>query len=368
MSLRSLSLATAAALVLASPSGAQSLIGTYSTTNPQGGAVTIVFRDAGGGKVGGTLSGNGNTFEISGMSQGNGAEGTVEGNGQKMFFGAAVEGDNLRLILAEPDANGQPNFQRATQLSFKRTAGVPAGGGQAAGGNPLGGGRAAAASDRYAGAWSSKDVQLSLSGGDGKYSGTLTHQGQNYPITLKDEGPGLSGTFTAGGSPYEVLIKHENGFLHLNTAGTTYMLAKGTGGANPLGGGANVAGGGGGRRSPEDEKMFQMFIANGWCSFSYKSGSTYSTTGGTTSTGKVYMNANGTVSATRSSETTSSGSSGQAYVGGQSGAQGFWKYENGVLYMGQTPQAMAPQQFKMTYNSNGYPIPIVNGTEYMICR
>ena len=31
-------------------------------------------------------------------------------------------------------------------------------------------------------------------------------------------------------------------------------------------------------------------------------------------------------------------------------------------------QQWVPQQFKMTFNSNGYPIPVVNGREYMHCQ
>ena len=227
---------SAFALILAVPAAstmldAQQIAGSFSTTNQQGGAVTLVLRPAGNGRVEGTLSGNGNTFQVEGTMGDDAAEGTVSGSGIKMFFAARVQGENLSLAMAEPDANGQPNFTRATQMAFKRDAGgAPAAtspGISKDGGNPLSG-RRVAASDRYAGAWTSKDMSLSLSGGAGKYSGTLTHQGSNYPVTMKDEGPGLSGTFTAGGTPYELLVKVENGMLHINTAGTTYMLTRET--------------------------------------------------------------------------------------------------------------------------------------------
>jgi hypothetical protein len=114
--------------------------------------------------------------------------------------------------------------------------------------------------------------------------------------------------------------------------------------------------------------MIQVLTANGWCSFSYSGSSGTYSSGGVTRTQKVFLRPDGTVSATANSERTSSGAAGQAYVGGSAGNQGFWKFENGQFFLGPTREQLAPQQFKMTYNSNGYPIPVVNGTEYMICR
>lgn len=358
--------AVALATLTALPAAAQSIAGTYSTPNQQGGSITLVLRPAAGGKVTGSLSGNGNTFQIDGTMRDDAAEGTITGNGLKMFFAARVQSaQDLQFAMAEPDANGQPDYAKATQMAFKREAGASAPAGGSAGGNPLAAGRGAAASDKYAGAWTSKDMSISLNGGGGRYSGTLTHQGSSYPVTLKDEGPGLSGTFTAAGTPYELLVNVENGMLYINTAGTTYMLARGNGGAA---GNVAGAGSGSGNLSAEDQKMIAMFTANGWCSFSYSGSSGTYSSGGVTKTQKVYLSRDGRVSANASSERTSSGDAGQAYVGSKDGTSGFWKYENGTFYLGQSPQALQPQRFKMTYNSNGYPIPIINGTEYMICR
>jgi hypothetical protein len=366
---RSLALSTFALLLAAAVGGAQSLAGTYTAPNQQGGTITLELKALAGGKLGGTLAGNGNTFQLDGAMNGAMAEGTITGNGMKMFFGAQMNGDQLQFIMVEPDANGQPNFQRATPIQFKRgPAAAPAQSGNplasSAGGNPLA--KSAAPVDKYAGAWTSKDVRLSLNTGASGYTGTLVHQGQNYPITLKADGPGLSGTFTAGGSPYSVLVKLEGTSLLLNTAGTTYMLVRGEAASgNPLAGGSA---GSAGARSPQDAQMIQVLTANGWCSFSYSGSSGTYSSGGVTKTQKVFLRPDGTVAATANSERTSSGAAGQAYVGGNEATQGFWKFENGQFYLGQTREQLAPQQFKMTYNSNGYPIPVVNGTEYMICR
>lgn len=353
-----------AVLLGSAPLAAQAIAGTYSTANQQGGTITLVLRPAPGGKVAGTLSGNGNTFQIDGTMGDDAAEGTITGNGLKMFFAARTQGQDLQFAMAEPDASGQPDYAKATQISFRREAGVgtpasPAG----AGGNPLSAGRAAT-SDRYAGAWTSRDMSLSLSGAGGAYSGTLTHQGMSYPVTLRDEGPGLSGTFTAQGTPYELLVKVENGMLQINTAGTTYMLARGSAGsAGPL-----TAGAGGGARSPQDEQMIAVLTKNAWCSFSYSGSSGTYSTGGSTRTGRVVLYPDGSATMGSKSELTSSGAAGVGGVYGSSGQRGFWKYENGIFSSGPSRQQMTPQQFKMTFNSNGYPIPIIDGTEYMICR
>lgn len=348
----------------------QAIAGTYTTANAQGGTITLVLQADGPGKVSGSLAGNGNTFVIAGTMGDDAADGTVSGNGMQLFFGARLQGEGLLFLLAEPDASGQPDFARATPMQFRRSATAVAPSTAAAPrGNPLAGARPADA-DRYAGAWTSKDVSLSLSSQAGAYAGTLTHQGNAYPVTLKADGPGLSGTFTAGGSPYEVLVKVENGMLYLRTAGTTYMLARGAAGAgaNPLGGSAATSAPAAPALSAQDQQMVRMFTANAWCSFSYSGSSGSYSSGGVSRSQKVYLRPDGTLVASSGSERTSSGEAGQAYVGNQGTAQGYWKFENGQFYLGQSPQALAPQQFRMTFNSNGYPIPIINGTEYMICR
>lgn len=279
---RSLALAFLALVSVAAGSGAQSLVGTYTAPNQQGGTITLEFKALAGGKVGGTLSGNGNSFQLDGAMNGAMAEGTITGNGMKMFFGAQLNGDQLQFIMVEPDANGQPNFQRATPIQFKRGPAAP----PAQAGNPLAAG--------------------------------------------------------GGGNP---LAK---------------SAAPGTGSAPP---GAGMMG-----TSPQDEQMIRLLTANAWCSFSYSGSSGTYSSGGVSRSSKVYLRPDGVVSATSSSERTSSGASGQAYVGGNDATQGHWKFENGQFYLGQTREQLAPQTFKMTYNSNGYPIPVVNGTEYMICR
>ena len=374
----------------ASPAGAQAISGTYTTRNPQGGVVTLMLRPNGNGGLAGTFSGNGNSFQVQGTMGDDAADGIISGNGVGLFFSARLQGDQLELAIAEPDANGQPNFAKATRLQLRRDNGgtatgpaTPPAGGVSQNGNPLARG-GPAAQDKYAGSWTSKDVQLSLNGTSGKYTGQLTHQGRTYPVTLADEGPGLSGSFTTGGQKYDLLVKVDGSSLLLNTAGMTYMLIRGNGGVasnNPLAGGqpaapdgGAAAGGGDGigannpRMTAQDQQIVRVLISSAWCAFSYSSGSTYATSGGTSRTERVVMRPDGTATQTGGSETTSSGPNGQAYLGGNNGQQGFWKFENGVMYVSGDRMNWVPETFKMTYNSNNSPIPIVNGREYMLCR
>lgn len=380
-------LALFASFIASGAVNAQSIVGTYTTRNPQGGTVTFTLQPSGSGKVTGSLSGNGSSFQAMGTMGDDAADGTLSGSGVNMFFSARVQGDNLELTLIEPDRNGQPNFQRATRLNFQRQAGASTGAAApaASGGNPLGRGGAASA-DKYGGSWTSRDVQLALNGSGGTYSGQLTHQGRTYPVSLKDEGPGLSGTFTSDGQKYELLVKVENGSLMLNTAGTTYMLVRGGGATasrNPLGGGASQAassgaaagsGGAGGmglnnpRMSPQDRQMAELLTRNGWCAFSYKSSSTYSTNSDRSSWERVVLYPDGRATSGSTSESYNSGASGQVYGNGGDGQQGFWKFEGGQFFASADGTNWVPTPFKMTFNSNNAPIPIVNGREYMICR
>lgn len=388
MSRALLRLAIVAALApsLAAPAAGQAILGTFTTTNAQGGTVVLQLAAAGSGRISGTLAGNGTTFQLQGTMGSDAANGTITGPNMAAFFAAQVEGDQLQLVLAPPDAQQQPDMSQAQQIRFTRTAAAssgtaaPAPRGARAAGNPLARGGAAPA-ERYAGSWTSQEVQLSLTRSGARYTGTLTNSGQRYPVTLRDEGPGLSGSFTANGTSYDVLVKVENGMLYLNTAGTTYMLERGGGAAtaqgNPLasrsnGGSAPTQAGrpAGTVRgaTAQDRQMIQLLTRNAWCAFSYASGNTYSSTGGASHTERVVLSPDGRASQTSGSERSVQNSTGMAYANNNDGTQGFWKFENGVFYLSPDGTQWQPQQFRMTQNSNGYPIPVVNGKEYMMCQ
>ena len=101
---------------------AQGFPGTYSVRNQQGGVTTLVLTDAGTGKLGGTFSGNGSNFQVTGVVADDEATGVIAGRGLSLFFSAQVKGTTLLLVLAEPAGNGTPNMSTAQQVVMIRSA------------------------------------------------------------------------------------------------------------------------------------------------------------------------------------------------------------------------------------------------------
>ena len=120
--------------------------------------------------------------------------------------------------------------------------------------------------------------------------------------------------------------------------------------------------------TPQDKQLAQLFVANAWCAFSYSGSQTYSGSSGTTRTERAVMLADGRVLSNQKSEFAGSGESGSAVVSGGDHVVGYWRLERGVLAYSPDGVQWTAANFKMTYNSNGYPIPVVNGKEYMACR
>jgi hypothetical protein len=110
-----------ALLVVAFPAMAQNYSGTYTTRNPGGNTVTLTLTQDKQGKVTGSLSGNGASFQVQGQAQPEGMMGTVTGEAGKLYIMAQLDGANLRVVLAEPGPGGQPNLQGAQQLLMTRS-------------------------------------------------------------------------------------------------------------------------------------------------------------------------------------------------------------------------------------------------------
>ena len=112
---------------------AQSYSGTFTTTNQQGGTVTLVLKQDAQSQVKGTLTGNDTTFQVAAQATPQGLMGTVSGQAGSLYLMAQYEGANLIVILAEPGPTGQPNLQAARRLVFAKAsasgkAPAPAGG------------------------------------------------------------------------------------------------------------------------------------------------------------------------------------------------------------------------------------------------
>lgn len=114
--------AFAVAALVSAAALAQDYSGTFSTTNQQGGTVTMVLEQDAKKQVRGTLSGNNNTFQVNAEATADGLMGTVTGPQGQLYLMGQFEGANLVVILAEPGPGGQPNLQAARRIVFAKAA------------------------------------------------------------------------------------------------------------------------------------------------------------------------------------------------------------------------------------------------------
>ncbi len=101
---------------------AQSYSGTYVTRNDQGGTVTLVLKEDASGKVSGSLNGNGSSFMVQAQVISDGILGNATSAGGTLMLAAQIDGPGLKVLLAEPLANGQPNIAAAKRFAMTRTS------------------------------------------------------------------------------------------------------------------------------------------------------------------------------------------------------------------------------------------------------
>src|SRR5258708_24024812 len=123
--LRIIGLAVAA--LVCAPAFAQNYGGTFTTTNQQGGAVTLKLTQDAASNVKGPLTGNNNSFQVAAKATPQGLMGKISGAQGPLYLMAQYEGANLVVVLAEPLPNGQPNLNSARHLLFAKAAAAPAG-------------------------------------------------------------------------------------------------------------------------------------------------------------------------------------------------------------------------------------------------
>lgn len=264
-------------IAVASRADAQGFLGRWEVRNAQGSITSLVLTDGGGGKLGGTFSGNGNSFEVTGSAAGEEASGSIAGRGMALFFQAHVKGNTLLLVVAEPGPGGVPNLSSAQQVILNRATGDAM----------------AAAPARPPAAAASPSARPSAVAG----------------------GPGGAG-------------------------GVTEM----------------------------DRRMIQLLTANAWCAFGFSGSQSYSSSSGTTRTERVVLAPDGTAHSNQRNESANSGANGSVTSQNDGGSTGRWRFENGVLAFSVDGIAWQPAAFRMTFNSNGSPIPLVGGKEYMVCQ
>ncbi len=87
-------------------------------------------------------------------------------------------------------------------------------------------------SDPWLGTFTDGNLTFVLQGGANSYSGTLTLNGQNYPVKAVVQGSTLTGAFASGGNNFEFTASLNTDTLNLTTGSTNYTLKRQ--GSSPL--------------------------------------------------------------------------------------------------------------------------------------
>jgi hypothetical protein len=135
------------ALSLVSEAAAQApnFAGTYVASSGATGPVTLVLTQE-QGRVSGTWTASGTTYQVSAVLQEGSALGTVVGPQGGAYFAAEFNGGQLAVTLFEANANNQPDYSKSQSLTFTRQGGGAVGAAPAAPalGGLMGGGQGAA--------------------------------------------------------------------------------------------------------------------------------------------------------------------------------------------------------------------------------
>lgn len=105
-----------------------------------------------------------------------------------------------------------------------------------------------------------------------------------------------------------------------------------------------------------------LLLSSAWCSFSYNKNSGYS------STTRVTFSRSGTYSLGSKGEGGQSNKYGSYSSQSDSGGAGRWKIVKGELHLSEGNGDLNHVNTALQRNSNGYPIIVADGVEYMQCR
>jgi len=185
---------------------AQSYSGTYTAKNNQGGTVTLALKQDAKGNATGTLSGNDTTFQVKATVNAEGLYGTVTSAGGTLLIAAQLEGAQLKVVLAEPLPNGQPNMAAARRLVMARSGSAPGGGGTSA---------------------AATRVQAGPGPGPGQAQAQAGQDGQISAFLMGNAWCGFTYNKTTGASRSERVVFHGNGMITQGTNAESYSSGYG---------------------------------------------------------------------------------------------------------------------------------------------
>jgi hypothetical protein len=110
-----------AALLACAPALAQNYGGTYTARNASGGTVMLTLAQDEQKRVSGTLTGHGSSsLHVQARVEADGLRGTAGNNFGMLYLTGRLKGEELSIVLTEPDLGGKPNPQRASELRLAK--------------------------------------------------------------------------------------------------------------------------------------------------------------------------------------------------------------------------------------------------------
>lgn len=204
-------------------SAADGLSGTFTVPGNQGNIV-LTLRDAGEGKVTGSLKGGALSLQLEGFpNEGGGVLGTAKTDDGTFasYFQAARQGNQLLFDLIQANQDGDPDMANARRITFP-VNGVSS----SASPEPAKTQTATASTGAFSGTWKGDGLTFESRAQGNDCLGTLTLNNQKMPFTATAVNQTLHGTFEAGGERFDFQGSVQNGVLVINSAGTEYRLQK----------------------------------------------------------------------------------------------------------------------------------------------
>jgi len=110
-----------AALLACAPALAQTYGGTYTARNASGGTVMLTLAHDEHKRVSGTLTGHGSSsLLVQARVEADGLRGTAGNNFGMLYLTGRLDGEELSIVLTEPDVGGKPNPQRTSELRLAK--------------------------------------------------------------------------------------------------------------------------------------------------------------------------------------------------------------------------------------------------------
>ena len=111
----------AAALLACAPALAQDYSGTFTAKNSSGGTVTLTLNQDGEKRASGTLTGHGSSsLQVQARVEGEDLRGTAGNTFGMLYLTGRLKGEELSIVLTEPDVGGKPSPRRATTLRLAK--------------------------------------------------------------------------------------------------------------------------------------------------------------------------------------------------------------------------------------------------------